>query len=140
VSSEQADNLADAGAPRPLTPTMQERSFPLIALLQLATFLAALVSCIDSDDLSRNLDFARQEPLLGAACVLGACSVVGLIGVVIGASQLQMKRSALAGGAVGAFYGVLILAVYLSPAPLHRAAAAAAMAVLTTIAIRIRAD
>ena len=134
------DNLSAADpAPRPAAAT-QERSFPLIALLQLATFLAALVTCIDSNELSRRLGFARQEPLVGAALVLGACSVVGLIGVVIGAGQLHMKRSALAGGIVGALYGIVILAIYVAPAPLERAAAAAALVVLTTIAIRIHAD
>jgi putative Mn2+ efflux pump MntP len=144
VSIEPIDNsMNDAGARQSApaaTTTTQERSFPLIALLQLATFMAALVTCIDSRQLSRQLSFAREEPLIAAACLVAACLVVGVIGVIIGASQLSMKRSALAGGGVGILYGVVILAVYVAPAPIHRAAAAAALVVLTTLAIRIRAD
>ncbi len=115
------------------------RSFPLIALVQLATYLAAIAACIDGAALYKRLDQAGAEPLIAASMILGAACTVGLIGVVIGASQLQMNRSALVGGAVGALYGVMILAAYAAPAPLERSAAAAAMLLLTTIAFRIRA-
>jgi hypothetical protein len=142
VNSELVDSPLEDAAARPITPATaaQERSFPLIALLQLATFLAALVSCIDSRGLSRRLRFLQDEPWIAAAAVVGACCAVGLVGLIVGASQLRMKRSALAGAAVGGLYGLIILAVFVAPASLPHAAAAAAMAVLTTIAIRIRAD
>jgi hypothetical protein len=116
------------------------RSFPLIALVQLATFLAALVACINGQELSRRVHQAVVEPLMVASAVLGACASVGLIGIIIGMSQLHMNRSALIGGGVGALYGLVILAVYIAPAPVERSAAAAAMLLLTTIAFRIRAD
>ena len=144
MSDDSADNsIESAAAPdRPATSAAasQERSFPLIALLQLATFLAALVSCIDSKQLSRRSTFVRDEPLVAAAVVAAACCLVGLIGLIVGAGQLRMKRSAAAGAGVGAFYGLVMLAVYVAPASLPHAIAAAAMALLTTIAIRIRAD
>ena len=139
MSSEPVDNSIEVAAARSAIIT-QERSFPLIALLQLATFLAALVSCIDSRKLSRQLGFMSDEPLMAAAALIGACCLVGLVGLIVGASQLRMKRSALAGAGVGALYGLVILAIFIAPASLLHAAAAAAMALLTTIAIRIRAD
>jgi hypothetical protein len=115
------------------------RSFPLLALVQLATYLAALTACIDGRALYTRLDQAASQPIIAVSMVLGAACLVGLVGVIIGASQLQLNRSALVGGAVGALYGIVILAVYAAPAPLERAAAAAALTVLTTIAFRIRA-
>jgi len=118
---------------------VRERSFPLIALLQLATFLAAVVSCIDGPELARVLAKARGEPLLLVIAPLGACLALGLLGAVIGLGQLRRWRSALVGGGVGGAYGLAMLAVYVAPASLERAVAAAAVLVLTTIAIRIRA-
>jgi len=115
------------------------RSFPLLALVQLATYLAALTACIDGRAFYTRLGQAASDPIIAVSFVLGIACLVGLVGVVIGASQLQLNRSALVGGAVGALYGIVILAVYAAPAPIERAAAAAALTVLTTIAFRIRA-
>lgn len=138
--SAQEDEFDAAPVRSAAQPTAGKmRSFPLIALVQLATYLAAIAACIDGRALYKLFDQAGAEPLIAASMILGAACTVGLIGVVIGTSQLHMNRSALAGGAVGAMYGVVILAVYVAPAPIERSAAAAAMLLLTTIAFRIRA-
>lgn len=134
----QFDATPARSAGQPTAGTM--RSFPLIALVQLATYLAAITACIDGRALYTRLDQAAAEPLIAASVMLGAACLVGLVGVIIGSSQLQLNRSAAVGGAVGALYGIVILAVYAAPAPIERAAAAAAIMVLTTIAFRIRAD
>lgn len=128
---------APARSAAPPAPT-RIRSFPLIALVQLATYLAAIAACIDGPGLLKALTYAATEPLIAASAVLAAACAVGLIGVVIGASQLNINRSALVGGAMGALCGVLIVAAYAAPAPIERSAAAA-MLLLTTIALRIRA-
>jgi hypothetical protein len=108
-----------------------EQSFPLIALLQLATFMAAITACVDSKALLKRVDQAAQNPLEAAA--------VGAIGFLIGLGQLRMARSALVGGAVGAAFGLAILAIYLAPAPPIRTAGAVAVLLVSTIAIRVRA-
>ena len=142
MSADANHQPPEAAATRSTAPPTagQMRSFPLIALVQLATYLAAIVACINGGELAKNLDQAASQPLIAASIVLGACATVGMIGVIIGMSQLHMNRSALVGGAVGALYGLVILALYAAPAPIERSAAAAAMLLLTTIAFRIRAD
>src|SRR5215211_1677268 len=102
ASAEEAQ--LSAGDNRTSSPPTagQIRSFPLIALVQLATFLAGLVACIDGHQLSEVLNRGPFDLMLAASAVLGACASVGLIGVIIGMSQLQMNRSALIGGGVGA--------------------------------------
>ena len=116
-----------------------EQSFPLIALLQLATFMAAITACVDSKALLKSVDQAAQDPLEAAAVILLAAAAVGAIGFIIGLGQLRMARSALVGGAVGAAFGLAILAIYLAPAPQIRTAGAVAVLLVSTIAIRVRA-
>lgn len=116
-----------------------EQSFPLIALLQLATFMAAIMACVDSKALLKSIDQASQNPLEAAIVVLLAAAAVGAIGFIIGLGQLRMARSALVGGAVGAAFGLAILAIYLAPAPPVRTAGAVAVLLVSTIAIRVRA-
>lgn len=116
-----------------------EQSFPLVALLQLATFMAAIAACVDNQELLKQLDRAVEEPLGAAAAVLAAAAVAGAIGFVIGLGQLRGIRSAMLGAAFGAAVGVTILSIYLAPAPPLRTAGAVAVMLLSTIAIRIRA-
>ena len=116
-----------------------EQSFPLIALLQLATFMAAIAACVDSQELLKRVNQAAQNPLEAASVVLLAAAAVGSIGFVIGLGQLRMTRSAVAGSAVGAGFGLAILAIYLAPAPPIRTAGAVAVLLVSTIAIRVRA-
>jgi hypothetical protein len=116
-----------------------QRSFPLVALLQLATFGAALGACIDGGKLADATGaLAEREfvawALLAAAAALGAC-----LGFFVGLGQLKMWRSALGGAAVGLVTGLAILAVYVAPAPIPRVASAAAVIIVTTLAIRCRA-
>lgn len=116
-----------------------EQSFPLIALLQLATFMAAITACVDSKELLKNIEQAAQDPLEAASVALLAAAAVGAIGFIIGLGQLRMARSALVGAAVGAAFGLAILAIYLAPAPPIRTAGAVAVLLVSTIAIRVRA-
>jgi hypothetical protein len=123
----------------PVTAGSTEQSFPLIALLQLATFMAAIAACVDNQELLKHLDRAGEEPLSSAAIVLAAAAAASAIGFIIGLGQLRGIRSAMLGAAFGASVGVTILCVYLAPAPPVRTAGAVTVMLLSTIAIRIRA-
>jgi hypothetical protein len=116
-----------------------ERSYPLVALLQLATFWAALAACVDGAKLRSMLDLASQNMTMAAAAIIAAFVLGGLLGSFVGMGQLRMWRSAVAGFAAGGLCGGAILAVYAAPAPPARALGAAATLVLTTIAFRCRA-
>jgi hypothetical protein len=116
-----------------------EQSFPLIALLQSATFLAAVAASIDGRELVRIAGQWRVNLALAVGLPAAASLVGGSLGFVLGLGQLRMYRSALAGSAIGATLGLAILAAYAAPASLPRCAAAAGMLVATTIAFRIRA-
>ena len=133
-------------SPKPAAPSAPqvaagstEQSFPLVALLQLATFMAAIAACVDSKELLKQVERAADEPLSAALVVLAAAAVAGAIGFVIGLGQLRGIRSAMLGAAFGAAVGVTILCVYLAPAPPLRTAGAATVMLVSTIAIRIRA-
>jgi hypothetical protein len=117
---------------------LQERSFPLIALVQLATFWATIVACIDGEALGKALDDAARWPALAGGLLGLAVAVGAAIGFAVGLGQLRMWRSAWAGAGVGALYGVAILAVYVAPAPIPQAIAAAGVLLMTTIVFRIR--
>lgn len=140
--SDQGDQLdpANKGAPVASSGAVQEGSFPLIALFQLATFLAAMVACIDGGKLGEALGRSRDaaELAINVAIAAAGCLPMAFIGFVVGLGQLRMWRSAVVGGAIGALYGLMIMALYVAPAPIERGAAAAAMLVLTTIAFRVR--
>lgn len=120
-----------------LNPAARQQSFPLVALMQLATFWAALAACIDGDLLTTAMDRAPSQPLIAAVVGCIAALAGALLGFAIGLGQLRMWRSGATGAVVGMFYGLVVLAIYVAPAPLERAAAAAAMLVLTTVALRI---
>jgi hypothetical protein len=116
-----------------------DRTFPLVALLQLATFWAALAACVDGAQL-RSL--AGQFPdrwWLGLSMIAAAVAAGAGIGLVLGLGQLRPVRNAIAGMAVGSACGAALLAAYAAPAPPDRGMAAAAMLLATTIALRVRA-
>jgi hypothetical protein len=118
--------------------TYQERSFPLVALLQMATLWAALAACIDGAQLRILLDrLPREEPIIWGF-VAGVVTVGGVFGLFVGAGQIRMWRSAALGFVVGSLSGGIILSIYMAPAPIERALAAAVMLLLTTIALRWR--
>jgi hypothetical protein len=115
------------------------RSFPLVVLFQLATCSAALLACIDGPALGRAIDSpSAVEPFIVAA-VVGVVIAGGLIGALTGLGQIQKWRSTVLGFFVGALLGLLILCVYAAPASVGRMAAAAAVILLSTIAVRLRA-
>ncbi len=130
---------SSAASPPRLQPAALQRSFPLVALLQLATFCAALGACVDGAKLGAAIDDMPRWADYEWGAVLGAAFFGGLLGFFIGLGQLRMWRSALVGGLVGALAGLAILAVYAAPAPLIRAAAAAAVLVLSTLIVRLHA-
>jgi hypothetical protein len=134
--SDRHDNVAAVPA---TAEGSTEQSFPLIALLQLATFLAAIAACVDSQELMKQFDRATQKPLEAALVIVLAATVVAAIGFVIGLGQLRAVRSATVGGAFGAALGIAILAVYIAPGPPTRTAGAVGVMLISTIAIRIRA-
>jgi hypothetical protein len=117
---------------------LQERSFPLIALVQLATFWATIVACVDGKELAKAVDQMWERPAVAAQLILLAVTLGAGVGFAVGLGQLRMWRNAVAGASVGILYGIAILAVYVAPASIQQAAAAAAVLLATTIAFRIR--
>jgi hypothetical protein len=124
--------------PADLSALAQERSFPLVALLQLATFWAALTACIDGAKLRDMVARLPQQESVVWALVAGVFLVGSVIGFFVGLGQVRVWRSAATGVVVGSLCGGGILAVYVAPAPVGRAFAAAAMLLLTTMAFRLR--
>ncbi len=117
----------------------QERSFPLVALLQLATFGSALAACVDPKALGAAIKQVSSEPVAAAVAVVCAILAGGALGFTVGLGQLRMWRSAALGAAVGSLYALVVLGMYVAPAPLEMSAAAAAMLLVTTIALRVGA-
>jgi hypothetical protein len=116
-----------------------DRAFPLIALLQLATFFAALAACVDGERLLVLAGEFPQNPWVGLALIVAAIAGGGGLGLILGLGQLRPARSAVIGIAVGVACGVTLLAAYAAPAPPVRGLAAAAMLLGTTILFRMRA-
>jgi hypothetical protein len=130
---EAATRRADA--PPAANLARKDASFPLIALLQLASFAAALVACIDGQELREAL--ARFPIGFTAAAILGSI-FLGFVTVAMGFAHLRSWRTASAAGAIGALHGPAILAVFAAPAPFWRAGPAIVVMLLTTILLRIR--
>jgi hypothetical protein len=142
MSSRTSSPLDETDAEKPPVDTdevMAERRFPLVALLQLATFWAVIVACVDAPKLAAAINSAPRMPLLAAALLVAAVAAGGTVGFFIGLGQLRMRRNALAGAGVGMLYGIAILAVYLAPAPIKQLLVAAGVLLATTLAFRIRA-
>jgi hypothetical protein len=116
-----------------------DRTFPLVALMQLATFWAALAACVDGAELRSLVGQFPGNYWLGLTMIAVAIVGGGVIGLVIGLGQLRPMRNAIAGVAVGSACGAALLAAYAAPAPPVRGLAAAAMLLATTIALRVRA-
>jgi hypothetical protein len=114
------------------------RSFPLVVLFQLATCSAALLACVDGPALGQAIDGPSAAMPLALAAVVGVVITGGLIGALTGLGQIQKWRSAVLGFFVGSLSGLLILCVYAAPAPVSRMAAAAAVILLSTVAVRLR--
>jgi hypothetical protein len=117
--------------------TARNGSFPLIALLQLASFTAVLVACVDGQELRQVI--ASQDPVaLGTAVMVSM--VLGFVGVIVGFGWSRLGRSALVAAAIGGLHGPAFLAVYAAPAPFNRAFAAIAVLVLSTVVLRVRSS
>ncbi len=114
------------------------RSFPLLVLLQLATCWAALIACVDGPALGQHIDMERWSGAAWAA-IVGAILVGAVLGLIAGLSHIGKKRGAITGLVLGAVAGLTILCVYMAPAPIERIVAAAALVVLSTVIVRVRA-
>ena len=116
------------------------RSFPLVALFQLATFCAALMACIDGAAMGKLLDGMSFASSRRAMAVVAATVIAGgLLGLFVALGQFGMWRSAAKGSIVGALGGAAILCVYVAPASIERTTAAAAVLLLSTLVVRARA-
>lgn len=119
--------------------TETERSFPLVALMQLGAVIGAIVVCIDGPRLWKLFQRIGEEPWAAVALIATAIVSSGVIGLVIGLGQRRRFRSALIGAAAGALFGLLMLAVYAAPASIERCSGGIAMVLISTIALRANA-
>src|SRR5690606_7182263 len=95
--------------------TETERSFPLVALMQLGAVIAAIVVCIDGPRLRELAQQVNEAPGAVLALIATATISSGAIGLVIGLGQRRRFRSALTGAAAGALFGLLMLAIFAAP-------------------------
>jgi hypothetical protein len=117
--------------------TARNGSFPLIALLQLASFTAVLVACVDGQEL-RQVIASQDYGVLGIAVLTSV--VIGFVTVIFGFGWSRLGRSALVAAAIGGLHGPAVLAAYAAPAPFNRAFAAIAVLVLSTVVLRVRSS
>jgi hypothetical protein len=122
---------------RPILAATKNGSFPLIALLQLASFTTVLVACIDGRDL-RQVIASQSYEVLGIAVL--ASIVIGFAVVLFGFGWSRLGRSALVAAAIGGLHGPAVLAAYAAPAPFLRAFAAIGVLVLSTVVLRVRSS
>lgn len=127
------DRPASTGA------TETERSFPLVALLQLGAVLGAIVVCIDGPKLWKVSERIGDEPLIALAIVMTAMISVGFIGLTVGLGQRRRFRSALVGFTAGAAFGLVLLAILAAPASIERCSSGIAMVLISTILLRVNA-
>jgi hypothetical protein len=118
---------------------VQHRSFPLVVLLQLATVCAALLACVDGSAVWRVYDAPNVGTTVQVLAMFGVLLAGGVIGALVGLGQIRKWRSALLGFFFGALSGFLIMCIYAAPASVTRIAAAAAVIVLSTVIVRLRA-
>jgi hypothetical protein len=125
--------------PRPAAVATASRngSFPLIALLQLASFTAVLVACIDGRELRQEIASANYI-VVGTAALVS--SFLGFIAVILGFGWSRLGRTALVAAVIGSLHGPAFLAAYAAPAPFIRAFPAIAVLVLSTILLRVRSS
>jgi hypothetical protein len=133
--SARAPTIGPGSVPAPRW--VHDKSYPLASVIQLTTLAAATLACLDAnqllDELNRMVD---HFPGAAMAAIAGCVCIVGLLGVLVGVGQRRRWRSAVVGSVVGALCGLLMLAVYAAPAPLFQGLGAAAMLLLTSIALR----
>ena len=119
--------------------TETERSFPLVALMQLGAVVASIVVCIDGPRLWELFQQIGDAPWIALALGTAAMISSGVIGLVVGLGQRRRLQSALIGAAAGALFGLLMLAIFAAPASLERCAGGIAMVLLSTIILRANA-
>ena len=117
---------------------VSDRSFPVAALVHLATFCAALLACIDGRTLQAAVAGLADEPPSGRVEVIGALLAGGVLGALVGLGQLKVWSGAVKGFCSGALCGAVILGVYTAPSSLERALAAPMLVLLAPIAMRLR--
>jgi hypothetical protein len=112
-------------------------SFPLIALLQLASFTAMLVACVDGQRL-RDVLSAQNGGVIALAVLISM--VLGFVSVLAGFGWSRLGRASLVASAIGAVHGPAVLAVFAAPAPFARSLAAIAVLIISTITLRVRSS
>ena len=117
--------------------TTRNGSFPLIALLQLASFTAVLVACVDGQKL-RQVIASQNYVAVGTAVLVSV--FIGFIVVILGFGWSRLGRSALVAAMIGGLHGPAFLAASAAPAPFNRAFAAIAVLVLSTVVLRVRSS
>lgn len=136
---------SDSSAAKPPAPVVAitapetERSFPLVALMQLGAVIAAIVVCIDGPRLWELFQRVGDEPWVALALIMTAMASTSVVGLVIGLGQRRRFSSALAGAAAGAIIGLFMLAVYAAPASIERCSGGIAMVLISTVVLRANA-
>ena len=140
MTGEEAPNarLTESRERRSEFVETRERAFPLLALIQLVTFWAALAACVDGPRLFELALDGLNTPWLSLSVAAGAILTGTLLGALVGVGQLRYGRGILVGSLIGALYGGTLAAIYAAPAHLYRWVFAAAVLLLSTIAFRIR--
>jgi hypothetical protein len=117
---------------------VKDGSFPLIALLQLASFSAVLVACVDGRELAEVIRHQGLIVSIGAGVVSAALGFLAVAWTFAFDNLRRVWRSALGASIIGGLHGPALLAVYAAPAPFWRAGPAVAVLLLSTILLRVR--
>lgn len=137
INDRSPPSLALDALQSPSIPPTRNGSFPLIALLQLASFTAVLVACVDGQALREVL--ADQDG--GVIAIAVAVSMlIGFITVLLGFGWSRLGRASLIAATIGAVHGPAVLAAFAAPAPFARSLAAIAVLIISTITLRMRSS
>jgi len=94
-----------------------ERSYPMIALVNLLTAFVALAVCVNGPGLIEAAARLRTAGSLLEA-VVGMAGVGALFGAMMGLGHVSLWRSALTCSVAGIVVGLMTLAVCVSPPPI----------------------
>jgi hypothetical protein len=116
-----------------------DRAYPLIALVNLATAIVAIGVCVNGPGVLEEAadPNAIRSHLLMAFCIGGTGAVFGGI---IGLGFLNRCRSAILCGGTGMFVGLITYAAFISPPPLAPALVAIFLPVITVGIFRSSSD
>ncbi len=145
ANKQIAIDKQQSGSPTPVgtsfrQPLENERSYPLVSIVQLFTSCVALAAYINGIELQRTV-FRLQNQWFDVVFAILLASAVGLlVGVLFGLGQLRRWRSALFCGIVGMAVGIFMLATCVAPARIPQASAACLLPLICVILLRFRSD